>query len=122
MLGFNPAQGFLHNEDDPLPVDMVIVDESSMLDEVLAYSLFRAVDPRSHLLLVGDVDQLPSVGAGDVLRDLIASAAVRGDTPRRDFPPGTGQRHHPQRPSGQSGAYARLPGKCLGFLPIQCGG
>jgi exodeoxyribonuclease V alpha subunit len=74
MLGFSPAQGFTQNEENPLPVDMVIVDEASMLDEILAYALFRAVDPRSHLLLVGDVDQLPSVGAGDVLRDLIASA------------------------------------------------
>lgn len=73
MLGFNPSQGWAHNEDNPIPADFVIVDEASMLDEVLAYALFRAVDPRSHLLLVGDVDQLPSVGAGDVLRDLIAS-------------------------------------------------
>ncbi|MBN1312442.1 MAG: ATP-dependent RecD-like DNA helicase [Anaerolineae bacterium] len=76
MLGFSPARGFLHNEDNPLPADIVIVDEASMLDELLAYSLVRAIDPRSHLLLVGDVDQLPSVGAGDVLRDLIASGEV----------------------------------------------
>jgi exodeoxyribonuclease V alpha subunit len=66
----------MFNEENPLPVDMVVVDECSMLDEVLAYGLFRAVDPRSHILLVGDVDQLPSVGAGDVLRDLIASEVV----------------------------------------------
>lgn len=71
MLGYSPLQGFSHNEDNPLPADMVIVDECSMLDSVLAYALFRAIDPSSHLLLVGDVDQLPSVGAGDVLRDLI---------------------------------------------------
>jgi exodeoxyribonuclease V alpha subunit len=76
MLGFTPSQGFMHNEDNPLPVDMVIVDEASMLDVLLAYSLLRAIDHRTHLLLVGDVDQLPSVGAGDVLRDLIASAEV----------------------------------------------
>ena len=73
MLGFTPGGGWQFNEDNPLPADIVIVDEVSMLDQVLAYSLFRAIDPRSHLLLVGDVDQLPSVGAGDVLRDLIAS-------------------------------------------------
>lgn len=73
MLGYSPAQGFLFNEENPLPADFVIVDECSMLDSVLAYALFRAIDPRSHLLLVGDVDQLPSVGAGDVLCDLIAS-------------------------------------------------
>ncbi len=76
MLGYSPAQGFMHNEDDPLPVDMVIVDEVSMLDNLLAYALFRAIDPRSHLLLVGDVDQLPSVGAGDVLRQIIDSGEV----------------------------------------------
>jgi exodeoxyribonuclease V alpha subunit len=76
MLGFSPTQGFSHAEDNPLPVDFVIVDECSMLDNFLAYSLFRAVDPRSHLLLVGDVDQLPSVGAGDVLRDIIKSGEV----------------------------------------------
>ena len=76
MLGFSPTQGFTHAEDNPLPVDFVIVDECSMLDGFLAYSLFRAVDHRSHLLLVGDVDQLPSVGAGDVLRDLIKSSEV----------------------------------------------
>ncbi len=77
MLGWTSASGgFAFNEDNPLPVDMVIVDETSMLDEMLAYALIRAVDPRSHLLLVGDVDQLPSVGAGDVLRDLIASGVA----------------------------------------------
>ena len=52
---------------------MVIVDEASMIDLVLANNLLKAIPPRTHLLLVGDVDQLPSVGAGDVLRDLIAS-------------------------------------------------
>ncbi len=76
MLGYSPAQGFAFDEQNPLPVDVVIVDEASMLDVVLANALIRAVDPRSHLLLVGDVDQLPSVGAGDVLRDLIASGVV----------------------------------------------
>ena len=76
MLGYSPAEGFAHDEDAPLPVDFVVVDEVSMLDGFLAYSLFRAIDPRSHLLLVGDVDQLPSVGAGDVLRDMIASGTV----------------------------------------------
>lgn len=76
MLGYSPAQGFTRNEEDPIPRDMVIVDETSMLDEFLAYALFRAIDPRSHLLLVGDVDQLPSVGPGDVLRDLIASGQI----------------------------------------------
>jgi exodeoxyribonuclease V alpha subunit len=77
MLGYTPGQNkFAFDEKNPLAADIVIVDEASMLDTVLAYALFKAVDPRSHLLLVGDVDQLPSVGAGDVLRDLIASGAA----------------------------------------------
>ncbi len=73
LLEYSPAGGFERNEENPLDADMVIVDEASMLDLVLTNNLLQAVDPRSHLLLVGDVDQLPSVGAGDVLRDIIAS-------------------------------------------------
>lgn len=73
LLEYSPAGGFKRNEESPLDVDMVIVDEASMLDLALTNNLLKAVDPRSHLLLVGDVDQLPSVGAGDVLRDIIAS-------------------------------------------------
>ncbi len=76
MLGFSPTEGFQHRDDNPLPTDMVIVDEVSMLDTTLANALFRAIDPRSHVLLVGDVDQLPSVGPGDVLRDLIESGEI----------------------------------------------
>jgi exodeoxyribonuclease V alpha subunit len=81
LLEFKPQQGFRfqRNEENPLEADMVIVDETSMLDLLLANHLLKAVHPESHLLLVGDVDQLPSVGAGNVLRDVIDSgvAAVR---------------------------------------------
>lgn len=74
LLGFSAeAGGFEHDEDNPLPVDMVVIDEASMLDLQLFHSLLRALPPRAHLLLVGDVDQLPSVGAGNVLRDIIGS-------------------------------------------------
>jgi exodeoxyribonuclease V alpha subunit len=73
LLEFKPGEGFGRHEDNPLDVDMVVIDEASMLDLVLANSLLKAIAPDSHLLLVGDVDQLPSVGAGDVLRDLIES-------------------------------------------------
>ena len=75
LLGFSPQEGFKHNEDQPLEIDFLVVDESSMMDLPLAYALFKALKPGTHCLLVGDVDQLPSVGAGDVLRDLIASNA-----------------------------------------------
>ena len=78
LLEFKPQQGFRfqRNEENPLEADMVIVDETSMLDLLLANSLLKAVNPESHLLLVGDVDQLPSVGAGNVLRDIIDSGVA----------------------------------------------
>ena len=73
LLEFKPGEGFGRNEDQPLEADLIVIDEASMLDLVLANQLLKAVPLDSHLLLVGDVDQLPSVGAGDVLRDLIDS-------------------------------------------------
>jgi ATP-dependent exoDNAse (exonuclease V) alpha subunit len=65
--------GFTVNESHPLATDFLIVDEASMLDARLAAALLPAVPARAHLLLVGDIDQLPSVGAGNVLKDLIAA-------------------------------------------------
>jgi exodeoxyribonuclease V alpha subunit len=76
LLGYSPGEGFKHNHENPLPVDMLVVDEASMLDLYLANHLLKALQPGTHLLLVGDVDQLPSVGAGDVLRDVIQSEAA----------------------------------------------
>jgi exodeoxyribonuclease V alpha subunit len=76
LLGYSPREGFKHNAEDPLPVDFLVVDEASMLDILLANHLVKALRPGAHLLLVGDVDQLPSVGAGDVLRDVIASGVA----------------------------------------------
>jgi exodeoxyribonuclease V alpha subunit len=67
---------FNYDQSRPLPYDFVIVDEVSMLDILLFYHLLKAVPPESHLLLVGDADQLPAVGPGNVLRDLIASDAI----------------------------------------------
>ena len=71
------SQGFTKNADDPLDADVVIVDEMSMVDIFLMKSLLDALRPGARLILVGDADQLPSVGAGNVLRDLIAAEAVR---------------------------------------------
>ena len=78
LLEFKPAEGFrfLRDQENPLDADMVIVDETSMVDILLMNHLLKAVEAGSHLLLVGDVDQLPSVGAGNVLRDLIASNVI----------------------------------------------
>lgn len=72
LLKFDPSQGgFTQNEQNPLTCDFVIMDEASMLDLRLAAALIRSIPPRAHLLLVGDADQLPSVGSGNVLKDLI---------------------------------------------------
>jgi exodeoxyribonuclease V alpha subunit len=69
--------GFTRDESDPIPgADLLVVDEASMLSLRLADALFRAVGPRTHVLLVGDSDQLPPVGAGRVLDDLVESGAV----------------------------------------------
>lgn len=76
LLGFGPEGGFKFNEQQRLPAHMVVVDEVSMLDLLLTNSLLKAIDPAAHLLLVGDVDQLPSVGAGNVLHDLVESGQV----------------------------------------------
>ncbi len=82
LLGYKPGEGFRFNDENPLDVDMLIVDEASMLDLLLTNHLLKALDPSGHLLLVGDVDQLPSVGAGDVLRDIIASEQTGGELGR----------------------------------------
>jgi exodeoxyribonuclease V alpha subunit len=77
LLEINPATGkFLRNEDQPLDCDLLIVDETSMVDVLLMYALLRALPKTSGLILVGDVDQLPSVGPGNALRDLIESGIV----------------------------------------------
>ncbi len=67
--------GFQYDENRPLPVDILVVDEASMIDLYLLYSLVRAVPTGASLVFVGDIDQLPSVGPGQVLRDIIDSGA-----------------------------------------------
>ena len=86
LLEFNPREGgFQRHEDNPLQVDVVIVDEASMVDVTLMDRLLSAINPHSHLILVGDVDQLPSVGPGSVLKDLIDSGVVPVAVLRRIF-------------------------------------
>jgi len=78
LLEFDPLTGgFTRRPDRPLDADLVIIDEASMIDTVLGFHLVSALAPRAQLVLVGDVDQLPSVGPGNVLADLIASGAVQ---------------------------------------------
>jgi len=78
LLEVDPSAGFKfkRNQANPLEADALIVDEVSMIDLILMNNLLKAIAPGTHLLLVGDADQLPSVGAGNVLRDMIASGAI----------------------------------------------
>ena len=77
LLDFDPKTfGFKHNYDNPLPLDVLIIDESSMLDIVLLNHLLKAVPTHAAVIFVGDIDQLPSVGPGAVLSDLIASGVI----------------------------------------------
>ncbi len=75
LLGVT-SEGFEHDHENPLPVDMLVLDETSMLDLILFHHVLKALKPTTHLMLVGDVDQLPSVGAGNVLRDVIQSGVA----------------------------------------------
>lgn len=76
LLKLQPGGSAAYDEENPLPADLIIVDEASMIDVTLFNTLLKAIEPGTHLLLVGDVDQLPAVGPGNVLRDLIASEAL----------------------------------------------
>lgn len=78
LLEYSPKERcFKRNEDNPLEADLVVIDEASMIDILLMNHLLKAIPPRATLLLVGDIDQLPSVGPGNVLRDIIASEQVK---------------------------------------------
>ncbi|OGQ72143.1 MAG: hypothetical protein A3G94_04525 [Deltaproteobacteria bacterium RIFCSPLOWO2_12_FULL_60_16] len=86
LLEYNPRERrFLRGEDNPVDADVVVIDEASMVDLPLMDHLLKAVERRSHLILLGDVDQLPSVGPGSVLRNLIDSGAVPVVVLRRIF-------------------------------------
>lgn len=76
LLKLQPGGDPEYDRDNPLDADLVVVDETSMVDVILANKLVKAIPRGAHLLLVGDVDQLPSVGAGEVLRDLLAAGTV----------------------------------------------
>ena len=73
LLECKPPEGYQKDEENPLEGDVLIIDECSMIDIVLMNSLLKAIPPSMRLILVGDIDQLPSVGAGNVLRDIINS-------------------------------------------------
>lgn len=76
LLEYNPKDGYKRNEENPLEADALIVDECSMIDILLMNHLMKAIPSGMRLVMVGDIDQLPSVGAGNVLRDIIDSAKI----------------------------------------------
>ena len=76
LLECKPPEGYKKNEDHPLEGDVLIIDEASMIDIILMYNLLKAIPDHMILIIVGDTDQLPSVGAGNVLQDIIASNVV----------------------------------------------
>ncbi len=76
LLEYKLSEGYQKNEEKPLEGDVLILDECSMVDIILMYNLLKAIPEHMSLILVGDIDQLPSVGAGNVLRDIIDSGSV----------------------------------------------
>ena len=76
LLEYNPMDGYKRNEENPLEGDALIVDECSMIDILLFCNLMKAIPSNMRLILIGDIDQLPSVGAGNVLRDIIDSRQI----------------------------------------------
>ncbi len=112
LLEFDPATGeFKRNQQNPLKGDLFVLDEVSMVDVVLGHQFFRAVPSNACVILVGDVDQLPSVGPGSVLADLISSGVVPVVRLDRNLPPGRRKRdrhrrlrHQPGPDAGPAGA------------------
>ena len=105
LLEFDPGLGgFKRDRDNPLDVDLLVVDEASMVDVVLMNQLLRAVPPWRCVVLVGDVDQLPSVGPGTVLARPDRVGGGAGGAADGDLPPGRGELDRPGRPRGQPGA------------------
>jgi exodeoxyribonuclease V alpha subunit len=91
LLGFSAfGGGFSHNQEKPLAADLLVIDEVSMLDIVLANALLRAVPVGGAVLLVGDIDQLPSVGPGNFLRDLVDCGLIKTGHLTRIFRQGEG--------------------------------
>jgi len=109
LLEIDPMHGgFKRNAENPLDCDLLVIDETSMVDVSLMCAVMKAVPSKAALLLVGDVDQLPSVGPGQVLSDIIASGAIPCRPLDRSVPAGRREPHHRQRPPDQSWWNARM--------------
>jgi len=92
LLEYNPQMGYMKNEQNPLYQDVVIIDEVSMVNIPLMYNLLKAVKPSTKLILVGDENQLPSIGAGNILHDIIASEKIPVITLKEIFRQAEGSR------------------------------
>ena len=99
--------GFKRGDDNPLDCDLLVVDETSMVDVMLMQALMKAVPDKAALLIVGDIDQLPSVGPGQVLADVISSGAVPVVRLTEVFRQAAQSQHHHQCPSHQPGVDSR---------------
>lgn len=103
LLEFKPPEGYQKNEETPLEGDVLIVDECSMIDIVLMNALMKAIPPHMRLIFVGDIDQLPSVGAGNVLRDVIDSEVFPVVRLTRIFRQAADQQDYHECPQDQCG-------------------
>lgn len=116
QLEFSPKEGFTRNVENPLKAQFLVVDEASMLDLLLTHHLLKAVRKGTHILFVGDIDQLSSVGPGNVLRDLIASGIVPVTRLTTIFRQAAGVGDYYQCSPHQSGADASFPKREWRFL------
>ena len=108
VLAFDPkAYGFTHDQATPLAADLVVIDETSMVDIVLMHQLLRAIPDQAAVLMVGDVDQLPSVGPGYGAFGYHRLGPRAHGAPDRHFPPGGHLANHCQCPPHQPGPHAR---------------
>ncbi len=83
---------FKRNRENPLPCDLIIIDEASMIDTLLMYNLLKAIPDEARVIFIGDVDQLPSVGPGNILKDLINSGCLKQTTLKQIFRQAAGSR------------------------------
>ena len=116
VLELRPGGKAEYGPDNPLPADLVVVDEASMLDALLANQLAKALAKGCQLLLVGDPDQLPSVGAGNVLADLIESGQFPGHPAGADLSAGSRLGDRGQRPADQRGSASPVRRTDAGLL------
>ncbi|MGI6113684.1 MAG: ATP-dependent RecD-like DNA helicase [Mahellales bacterium] len=120
LLEYKPPNGYNKNEDNPLDCDVLIIDEFSMVDIILFYNLLKAIKNETIVILIGDVDQLPSVGPGNILSDIINSGVIKVIKLNRIFRQALGSRIITNAHRINKGQFPRLyNGKDSDFFFIQ---